>query len=145
MSTINSVCNSTESKLASPHQDTHTHICHQDSMLQPYPQTPTVHLNVPSIADLLSLRFHILHKFWFFLTHASNRPMFPYFPKIGLKEDLPTLSTESTSRQHKSSHASNRPCFHTSPKLAQKKLSQLCPPNPPQGNTCPPLWSDLDP
>jgi hypothetical protein len=36
-------------------------------------------------------------------------------------------------------------CFQTSPKLAQKKLSQICPLNLPQGSTIPPKWSELVP
>jgi hypothetical protein len=45
MSTTGSVYNFNRVKqLTSPHQDTHTHICHQDSLLQPSPQPPMVHL-----------------------------------------------------------------------------------------------------
>jgi hypothetical protein len=60
--------------------------------------------DMPSTTDLLSLRFHRLHRFRFRLTHASNRPAFPDFPKISPKVGRSTLSTESTSRQHKSTH-----------------------------------------
>jgi hypothetical protein len=35
--------------------------------------------------------------------------------------------------------------FQTSPKSAQKEAAPLCPPNPPQGSTSPPMWSDLAP
>jgi hypothetical protein len=61
-------------------------------------------LDPPLIADLLSLRFHRLHIFWFCFTHASNKIAFPEFSKRKPKEGFPTLSTESTSRKHKSSH-----------------------------------------
>jgi len=31
-------------QLTSPHQGTHTQICHQNSLLQPSPQPPAMHL-----------------------------------------------------------------------------------------------------
>jgi hypothetical protein len=39
-----------------------------------------------------------------FTSHMPPTDLFPDFPKINPKEARPTLSTESTSRQHKSSH-----------------------------------------
>jgi hypothetical protein len=57
-----------------------------------------------STANFLSLHFYRHHRFWFFLTHASNKTAFPDFPKIFPKEDFPTSTTESTSRKHKSFH-----------------------------------------
>ena len=35
--------------------------------------------------------------------------------------------------------------FQTSPKPSQEKITQLCPPNRPQGRISPPKWSDLAP
>jgi hypothetical protein len=58
--------------------------------------------DVPSTADLLSLRFRKLHRFQFCLTHASNRPAFPDLPKTNPRESRSTLSIELSSRNHKS-------------------------------------------
>jgi hypothetical protein len=51
--------------------------------------------DMPSTADFMSLHFHKLHRFWFCLKHASNRPAFQDFHK--------TNPIEARPREHKSS------------------------------------------
>jgi hypothetical protein len=58
---------------------------------------------MPLIADLLSLCFHRLQIFWFYLKHSSNRTTFPNIPKTIPREDHRTFSTKSSSRWNTSS------------------------------------------
>jgi hypothetical protein len=105
MSTFSSIYNFDKVKqLTSPQQDTHTQIRHPKTLSRNcLCNLLRCTSYVPSITDLLSLCFRGLHKFRFYLTHASNKPKFPDFLKTNPKEAHPTLSNESTSRQHKSS------------------------------------------
>jgi hypothetical protein len=58
-------------------------------------------LVVSTFMHIPPLDFHILHRFQFFLTHASDRPAFPEFTKSNPREAHPTLSNKLSSRKHK--------------------------------------------
>jgi hypothetical protein len=96
-------------RLTSP---THSYTdSHQDSPSQSSLQPPLLRLrrtlnhrlNISSFLQNLSLCFCRLHKYRFSLTNTFNIPPFPNFPKTIPRESFPNFSTESSSRQHKSS------------------------------------------